>query len=294
MDSIDDKEYSGSVLSLFEYGKNFVKNNSRKMWHKLPARRVEFPEYPERAVEEAIANALIHRDYTNYGSEVHIDMYDDRLEVVSPGGMFDGGTPIQDRGDIRGIGSSRRNPLVADIFSRLDFAERRGSGLGKIMDAYSLPLSNADGRLPSFTSDTFFRAILPNMTYGLTKEHLVAFAEREATPNSQTPNSRTPNSQAPNSRTPNSRRTKGDKPNVKGINRLLLALDKERGSSELVTILGIKNRVDLYTRFLLPAMQQELVEYTIPDRPKSRLQKYRLTDKGRAALSANTYQSCIS
>ena len=143
---------------------------------------------------EDIANALIHRDYTNYGSEVHIDMYDDRLEVVSPGGMFDGGTPIQDRGDIRGIGSSRRNPLVADIFSRLDFAERRGSGLGKIMDAYSLPLSNADGRLPSFTSDTFFRAILPNMTYGLTKEHLVAFAEREATPNSRTPNSQTPNS----------------------------------------------------------------------------------------------------
>ena len=77
------------------------------------------------------------------------------------------------------------NPLVADIFSRLDFAERRGSGLGKIMDAYSLPLSNADGRLPSFTSDTFFRAILPNMTYGLTKERLVAFAEREATPNSR-------------------------------------------------------------------------------------------------------------
>ena len=194
MDSIDDKEYSGSVLSLFEYGKNFVKSNSRKMWHKLPSRRVEFPEYPERAVEEAIANALIHRDYTNYGSEVHIDIYDNRLEVVSPGGMFDGGLPIQERDNLRDVGSSRRNPLVADIFSRLEFAERRGSGIGKMLDAYSLPLANLRDRKPTFVSDTFFRVILPNLTYGIAKEELVSFAERQSTPNSQTPNSRTPNS----------------------------------------------------------------------------------------------------
>jgi hypothetical protein len=41
-------------------------------------------------VQEVIVNALIHRDYSIIGSEVHIDMYDDRLEVYSPGGMFDG------------------------------------------------------------------------------------------------------------------------------------------------------------------------------------------------------------
>ena len=159
--------------------------NSRKMWHKLPSRRVDFPEYPERAVEEAIANALIHRDYANYGSEVHIDIYDDRLEVVSPGGMFDGGMPIQDRGNLRDVGSSRRNPIVADIFSRLDYAERRGSGIGKILDAYALPFSNPCGRKPQFVSDTFFRTILPNLTYGLTKEELVSFAEKQSAPNSR-------------------------------------------------------------------------------------------------------------
>ena len=69
------------------------------------------------------------------------------------------------------------------------------------------------------------------------------------------------------------------------------SIDDKEYSGSVLSLLGIKNRVDLYTRFLLPAVQQELVEYTIPDRPKSRLQKYRLTDKGRAALSANTYQS---
>ncbi len=201
MDSVDDKEYSGSVLSLFEYGKNFVKSNSRKMWHKLPSRRVEFPEYPERAVEEAIANALIHRDYTNYGSEVHIDIYDDRLEVVSPGGMFDGGLPIQERDNLRDVGSSRRNPLVADIFSRLEFAERRGSGIGKMLDAYSLPLANPRDRKPKFVSDTFFRVVLPNLTHGLTKEELVSFAEKQSTASSRTSKS-TQQSAAPKSRPP--------------------------------------------------------------------------------------------
>ena len=225
--------------------------------------------------------------------------------------MFDGGTPIQDRGDIRGIGSSRRNPLVADIFSRLDFAERRGSGLGKIMDAYSLPLSNADGRLPSFTSDTFFRAILPNMTYGLTKEHLVAFAERETTHNSQTPNSRTPNSQTPNSRNHKSavqvcRTSRPYKSTVQvshtshavnvataesrvGLVLSLLAKG-ELSLRELMQAVGLRNRPNFYSLYILPAFEMGCVEYTIPDRPKSRLQKYRLTDKGRAALSASAHQ----
>ena len=206
--------------------------------------------------------------YANYGSEVHIDIYDDRLEVVSPGGMFDGGMPIQERGNPRAVGSSRRNPIVADIFNRLDFAERRGSGIGKILDAYDLPLANPCGRKPSFVSDTFFRTVLPNLTYGLTKEELVSFAETRSTPNS---------------RTPNSRHGIG-----RNLERVILALDHERGSSELVKILGIKNRTDLYMRFLLPAMQQGLIEYTIPNKPNSRLQKYRITAKGRKELQKGT------
>ena len=291
MDSMDDKEYSGSVLSLFEYGKAFVKTNSRKMWHKLPSRRVDFPEYPERAVEEAIANALIHRDYANFGSEVHIDIYDDRLEVVSPGGMFDGGMPIQERGDLREIGSARRNPIVADIFNRLDYAERRGSGIGKILDAYALPLPNPCGRKPRFVSDTFFRTILPSLTYGLTNEELVAFAEGQSIPqlaphkspqqvtSKQSPPNSQPRTVAPKQSTPNSRR-RADR----GIRRVLLALDIERGSSDLLTILGLRSKGDLYMRFLLPAMQQRFIEYTIPGKPNSRLQKYRLTAKGREEL----------
>ena len=61
---------------------------------------------------EALVNALIHRDYIVLGSEVHIDMYDDRLEISSPGGMFDG-KAVQEH-TIADIGSMRRNPVIAD------------------------------------------------------------------------------------------------------------------------------------------------------------------------------------
>ena len=79
------------------------------MWKKGLVYRVEYPDYPERAVQEAIVNALVHRDYTIIGSEVHIDIYDDRIEIVSPEGCMM--EHIQDR-DIFNISSVRRNQLL--------------------------------------------------------------------------------------------------------------------------------------------------------------------------------------
>ena len=80
---------------------------------------------------EALVNALIHRDYIVLGSEIHIDMFDDRVEITSPGGMFGGGS-IQEY-DIYSIRSMRRTPVIADMFHRMKYMERRGSGLRKIV-----------------------------------------------------------------------------------------------------------------------------------------------------------------
>jgi ATP-dependent DNA helicase RecG len=296
MDALDDKEYSGSVLSLFEYGKAFVKTNSRTMWHKLPARRVEFPEYPERAVEEAVANALVHRDYTVFGSEVHIDIYDDRLEVTSPGGMFDGGLPIQDRPDPRAIGSSWRNPIVADVFGRLRYAERRGSGLGKIIDAYALSPTNPRGVAPSFVSDTFFRVVLPNLTHGIPKDELVAFAVRPSDranpaakipPDSRTPQVVPPKSTPqvnPTSRSARERRVLTSETRANLVATLLV--DAPLSRNDLMALVGLRDRKSFHSLYLLPAFDLGLIEPTIPDKPNSRLQKYRLTAKGRGTIHA--------
>ena len=84
---------------------------------KLPDSRLELPEYVHRSYFEVLVNALIHRDYLINGSEMHIDIFDDRMEIYSPGGMPDG-TLIQER-NIKGVPSSRRNPVLVDIFARL-------------------------------------------------------------------------------------------------------------------------------------------------------------------------------
>lgn len=164
IDALDDEEYTGSLILLLEEGMNFARRNSKKMWKKESDRRVEYPEYPERSIFEGLVNGLVHRDYLDMGSEVHIDIFDDRLEIYSPGGMYDG-TLIQNR-DIDNVPSKRRNPVIADIFSRLDYMERRGSGFKKIMQAYEVEPNYREDKRPVFYSNaTEFRVILKNLNF---------------------------------------------------------------------------------------------------------------------------------
>lgn len=150
MDAIDDEEYSGSLVTLLQAGMDFVRLNSKKAWRKTADNRLEYPEYPERAVEEGLVNALIHRNYLELESEVHIDMYDDRLEIFSPGGLLDGGS-IKDM-DVMNMASRRRNPILADIFSRLKYMERRGSGFKKIVSAYKEHDGYTESMNPTFST----------------------------------------------------------------------------------------------------------------------------------------------
>lgn len=158
-DALDDKEYTGSLISLLENTDTFIKNNSKNSWKIKGMDRVEYEDYPITARREAIVNALIHRDYQILDSEVHIDMYDDRLEIVSPGGMIDG-TQIQNL-EIGKVPSMRRNTIISDVFSRLHYMDRRGSGLSRIMESY-----NDFMEKPRFLSDeSSFTVIFPNKGY---------------------------------------------------------------------------------------------------------------------------------
>jgi len=157
VDALDNDEFQSNAISLLTDALKFVSHNSSVKWKKTGTGRIEMPDYPSEAVHESLVNALVHRDYMIQGSEIHVDMYDDRLEIVSPGGMPDG-KRIQDL-NIDDVSSIRRNPVICDIFSRLKLMERRGSGLRKILDQY--PANDA----PSFRStEQSFIVTLPNTT----------------------------------------------------------------------------------------------------------------------------------
>lgn len=164
VDALDSAEYSGSLIILLNEGVGFVKRNMKTLWKKTPDSRIEMPDYCERSVFEALVNALIHRDYLTNGSEVHVDIFDDRLEIYSPGGMPDG-SRVQER-EVDAIPSVRRNPKLADIFAHLGYMERQGSGLAKIRAAYRNSANYSPELEPTFYSeDKAFTVKLPNLNY---------------------------------------------------------------------------------------------------------------------------------
>lgn len=169
VDALDDAEYSGSVISLIENGEAFIKGNCKMKWRKTANSREEMPEYVERSYHEALVNALAHRDYLVNGSEVHIDIYDDRMEIYSPGGMPDGSV-IQDRDPLT-VPSTRRNPVLADVFNRLGYMERKGSGFGKIISGYEFQINYSEGKRPTFRSDRYqFTVVMPNLNYNVPQD----------------------------------------------------------------------------------------------------------------------------
>ena len=158
-DAINDAEFTGNVLMLLREAMNFVKSNTKRGWEKLPDGRKNKPEYAERAVLETMVNHFIHRDYTVIGGEVHLDIYDDRLTVTSPGGMYNG-MLIQNL-DIADVSSERRNPILANVMAQLDYMEKRGSGLTRICNETKALEGYKDELKPVFKSTpTQFQTII--------------------------------------------------------------------------------------------------------------------------------------
>lgn len=276
-DAHDDAEYEGGILTLLDRTKEFVRRNSKMPWRKMPdgSGRVEYPEYPLDAVEEALVNALIHRDYLVIGSEVHVDIFDDRLEICSPGGM-PSGEFVQSL-DMRSVPSERRNPVVADLFQRLRLMERRGSGFKKIIGAYQAESQKRNiSRSPEFrsTAKNFF-VIMPNLNYG-TKLNEIGRIDAETRPDgllcvAENPVAEYSTQQATQQATQQV---------TQQVRRLLGVLRDEMDRTELMAALGLRDRVGFKYTYLDPALEAGLIEMTQPDSPRSPTQKYRLTEKG--------------
>lgn len=109
--------------------------------------------------------SLFYGVNTVMGGEVHIDIYDDRVELVSPGAMLDG-TQIQDR-DIYKVPSMRRNPVIADMFTQLDYMEKRGSGLRKMRELTEKLPNFMPGKEPQYQTEAIsFYTTFYNLNWG--------------------------------------------------------------------------------------------------------------------------------
>lgn len=120
------------LLRVWELYENFftARNPEREVRFEDTSQRVAIPRYPDRAVREAFANALVHRDYSLLNAVYFQFQDDDRLLIASPGG-FVNGISVQ---NLLTSEPKPRNPLLADIFKRLGLVERTGRGVPRIFD----------------------------------------------------------------------------------------------------------------------------------------------------------------
>jgi ATP-dependent DNA helicase RecG len=117
---------------------------------------------PESAFREAIANALVHRTW-DVTSHIKLSMFSDRIEISSPGGLPRG---LSKEEYLKGMISSLRNPIIANVFFRLGYIEAFGTGIRRIQDAYNHSVIQ-----PAFTiAENAVQVILPvqNINYSLT------------------------------------------------------------------------------------------------------------------------------
>ena len=126
---IDKKEYRGNIFSILENTQNFILNHINLSAKIEGLYRTDNYEIPIVALREALINALIHRDYANFGRDIKMGVYDDIVNIVSPGAL----PSIVTIEDILRGRSEIRNKVIANVFKELGLIEQWGSGINRIM-----------------------------------------------------------------------------------------------------------------------------------------------------------------
>lgn len=131
----DSKHIEGTLVEMLKQAAEFVRSNTRNATaiDPLTGLRSDIPQYPAEAVREAVLNALIHRDYSVYTETkpIMLNIYDDRLEITNPGGLY-GRITIDQLGHVQ---PDTRNPILATALEILHETENRYSGIPTIRHA---------------------------------------------------------------------------------------------------------------------------------------------------------------
>jgi len=221
----------------------------------------------------------MHRDWFVDGANVFVEIYTDRVEVVSPGGLPKGMTL-----DDLGRKSIRRNALIADLLHRIDFIEKAGTGIRRIRD----DVREQGCPEPKFETNGFFTAIfrpnpdvraqiaehaagqMPGQIRGQVEAHDVAqLAGTGGT-----------------TLAPSQHQVGGEvTPEVK---KMLSVMVGEMTRGEIQKKLELRDEKHFRENYQQIAIKLGLIEMTIPDKPRSSKQRYRLTRLGKRVLEQNS------
>ena len=258
--------------------------------------REERPELPEEALREAVANAVVHRDYRSTGN-VHIYVFKDRVEIVSPGGLPEGMTEAD-----LGLKSMPRNPLLFGMLYRMGVVENIGSGIRRIRQlcvehGVAQPAIDVSEH---WVTVTFSRPAQQVETVQSAEGNVVRDRVADAfldTPRGRPELNRESNTEPrPESRPESNQRRPEWRPGLGSAavsgpesesveGRVLTLLGRGPLSRSAISkALGHRSVSGGLKKAIQSLMTEGLIEYVIPGKPNSRLQKYRLTERGRSRL----------
>lgn len=253
---LDRRGFAEDIYSMIDQVMDWILSKINVEFIIRHVKREERPELPEEAIREAVVNAVVHRDYRSTAG-VHVYLFKDRLEVVSPGGLPAGMTEAD-----LGVKSIPRNPLLFAMLHRMEAVEQIGSGIRRIRH---LCLEHGIAEPKIEASEHWFTVIFPRPQSPDDQENEIPGKHPASTP------------QVP-------RKYRTSTPQVRAM--LFEAAAGDASRTQLQAAAGIRDREHFRQEYLKPLLDSGLLEMTIPDKPRSSKQRYRLTATGHAALEA--------
>ena len=283
---LDRRDFCGDVPTMVDDAVAWMLSKINVEFIIRHVRREERPELPEEALREAVANAVAHRDYRSTAN-VQIYVFKDRIEIVSPGGLPAGMTEAD-----LGTKSLPRNPLLFGMLYRMDVVEQVGSGIRRIRDlcrehGVAAPVIDVSEHWVTVT----FRRIA-----GHADEQDARTVGRDAGQGSGSVSDSGPESTGRGLKSANRGPESGDmglesvtvrpESGLESLGQRILALllAEPLSKSAVAGRLGHQSVSAGLNRAIRRLLQDGLVAYTVPDKPNSRLQKYRITRAGQSVL----------
>lgn len=241
---LDQATFDGPVHASIEPCIAFIKRNIALGAQVGEVYREDRWEYPLEAIREAVTNAVVHRDYSITGSDIKVVIFDDMLEITNPGPLPDTLVP-----EALGTGRSKiRNRVLAPIFKELGLIEAWGTGIRRMR-----------AELESYPE---IELVLQEVAQAFQ----VQFVRKKA----------------------HERQGAHVKAqvNLSAIERQKLSTCESgpAGSNDLLDAVGYETRTGNFKNSLSKLIDLGLIEMTIPDKPRSSKQRYRVTPKGRDVL----------
>jgi ATP-dependent DNA helicase RecG len=247
-------EIHGDLLSQVEKTLDTLRTKYLKAYISYEGlQRLETYLFPMPALREALLNAVIHKDYSS-GIPIQISVYEHQIVLWNAGQLPERWTLEKLMGKHP---SNPFNPLLASAFFRAGYVESWGRGIEKIRRE----CANHDAPEPIF--DTSMSGLM--LTLKANPAHLNAILGEKVLPPEVTPEVT---------------------PEVRLLQAMATTPNLPRRA--LQQALGLSDDEHFRKTYLLPALANGLIEMTLPDKPTSRLQQYRLTDTGRARLKAQS------